>query len=156
MFCPDRRHKHPSLCFLARQARHGTSAHSALREGLMLSSLCKSHLKCFLKLVKYTFRNASQKMKVHKKNKHLRTMLCFPSKVNFWILWNYRQMTRNTEYWESAIILCKPLTHILSLFCVWLSHTSQLQGKELLLKSIPPQQLISPGYREGTSLISPC
>lgn len=37
-------------------------------------------------------------------------MLCFLSKVTFWILWNYRGMTRNTEYWESLIILCKPLT----------------------------------------------
>lgn len=105
----------PSLCFPARQAKHGTSAHVALWEGLVSTSLCKSHLKCFLKSVKYTSRKASQKRKV-KENNYLKTMPCFPSRVNFLILWNYRQVTRNTEYWESAVILCKPLTPTYSPF----------------------------------------
>lgn len=85
-------------------------------------------------------------------------MLCFPPKVNFLILWNYRQVRRNPEYWECAIISCKPLTPTHSPFTGsgWLIQVNFRE--KITLKKYPPpsQQLISPGYREGFSLTSPC
>lgn len=144
---PHTEDENTHLCFPAGQAKHFTSAH-----GAQAILCCINHITNVFcsQLLKYISRKAPQNMKEKtpgkkwKISKSFKAVFCFPLKVNFLILWNYRRVARNAEYWECAIILCKPLTPTHAPFSGsgWLIQVNFREN--ITLKKYPPSSNSSP------------